>query len=131
MEAIAKINSKYRTEIDARGHQLIADEPEENGGQNSGPSPGDFLRSSLASCTAITLKMYADRKEWATGEISVKVEYRKNLDDFEPNFHVEVSFENKDLTEDQLKRLDLIAKKCPGHKILSKSHERQVKTRKS
>ncbi len=131
MKARAKIKSKYRTEIDARGHRILADEPLENGGQNSGPSPGDLLRSSLASCTAITLKMYADRKEWETGEISVDVEYRKNLDDFEPNFHVELSFENENLSEDQLNRLEIIANKCPVHKILSKSHEIQVKTIKS
>lgn len=127
MKATAKIKSNFKTEIDARGHKIIADEPIENGGQNLGPSPGDFLRSSLASCTAITLKMYADRKEWNVGEIIVDVEYRKNLDDFEPNFHVAVSFENQDLSEDQLKRLDTIAKKCPVHKILSKSHDIDVK----
>lgn len=127
MIAKATINGHYKTEIDARGHLIISDEPTENGGQNLGPSPGDLLRSSLAACTAITLRMYADRKEWNLGEIEVDVEYRKNLDDIEHNFYVSVSFENKDLTENQLKRLEQIANKCPVHKILEKGHEIEVK----
>ena len=127
MRALAKINTKYKTEIHARDHLILADEPEENGGQNSGPSPGDLLRSSLASCTAITLKMYADRKGWNVGEISVDVEYRKNLSHFEPNFRVAISFENENLNEGQLKRLEIIANKCPIHKVLSQGHEIQVK----
>ena len=126
MIAKARIQTKYKTEINARGHALIADEPIENGGQNLGPSPGDLLRSALAACTAITLKMYADRKEWNVGAIDVNVEYKKNLDDMEANFHVQVSFENKSLSQEQLIRLEQIANKCPVHKILEKGHEIDV-----
>ena len=52
----------YKTELVATGHSLIADEPEEAGGGDLGPSPGQFLQLSLASCTAITLRMYTHRK---------------------------------------------------------------------
>jgi putative redox protein len=54
----------YRTELIASGKTIIADEPEELGVGDNGPAPGEFLMISLASCTAITLRMYADRKKW-------------------------------------------------------------------
>src|SRR5882762_4932578 len=64
---------QYRTEIITSGHQLIADEPDEVGGTNLGPGPGEFLMVSLASCTAITLRMFADRKQWPLEKIRVEV----------------------------------------------------------
>lgn len=63
--AVARIGrDQYRTEIEAGGHTLIADEPERMGGKNVGPAPYDLLLSALGACTAITLRMYAERKEW-------------------------------------------------------------------
>ncbi len=53
-------------------HHLIADESEEVGGKNLGPAPGEFLMVSLASCTAITVRMYADRKQWPLEKIRVE-----------------------------------------------------------
>jgi Predicted redox protein, regulator of disulfide bond formation len=54
----------YKTELKARTHLVIADEPLDAGGEDLGPRPGDFVRMALASCTAITLRMYANRKNW-------------------------------------------------------------------
>ncbi len=63
--AIATIGKEhFRTEIISGAKQIVADEPEELGGTNEGPAPGEFLLISLASCTAITIRMYADRKKW-------------------------------------------------------------------
>ena len=55
---------QYRTQIEVGGHALIADEPQALGGANAGPAPYDLLLASLGACTAITLRMYADRKAW-------------------------------------------------------------------
>lgn len=56
----------YQTLLTAGQHQIVADEPIDNGGKDTGFTPKELLASSLASCTAITLKMYADRKDWKT-----------------------------------------------------------------
>lgn len=61
----------YRTEIVVGGHEIIADEPPALGGQGAGPAPFDLLLASLGACTAITLRMYADRKEWPLESLGV------------------------------------------------------------
>ena len=61
----------YRTEIIVGGHEIIADEPPALGGQGAGPAPYDLLLASLGACTAITLRMYADRKEWPLESLGV------------------------------------------------------------
>ncbi|HRI80737.1 MAG TPA: OsmC family protein, partial [Cyclobacteriaceae bacterium] len=62
MVVATNIGPSYQTDLVATGHELLADEPLEVGGTDLGPSPGQFLQLSLASCTAITLRMYAKRK---------------------------------------------------------------------
>ena len=61
----------YATEIEVGGHRLTGDEPARNGGQDAGPAPYDFLLAGLGSCTAITLRMYADRKQWPMEAVRV------------------------------------------------------------
>ena len=61
----------YRTEISTGRHSLIADEPPALGGQGAGPAPYDLLLASLGACTAITLRMYADRKGWPMESVEV------------------------------------------------------------
>jgi putative redox protein len=62
---------KYATQVEVSGFKLTVDEPVSNGGENSAPAPYDLLLASLTACTAITLRMYADRKQWAIGVIDV------------------------------------------------------------
>lgn len=62
---------RYTTRIDVSGHVLHADEPARNGGQDGAPAPYDFLLAGLGACTAITLRMYADRKQWPVSAIDV------------------------------------------------------------
>jgi putative redox protein len=69
--------ARYRTEILAGGHALLADEPESAGGTDTGPTPWGLLMAALGACTTITLSMYADRKEWPLEEIGVKLEHRR------------------------------------------------------
>ena len=66
----------YQVNIVAAGHDLIADEPTSNGGQNAGPNPFDLVLAGLAACTAITLRMYAERKGWGSFDISVQLRHR-------------------------------------------------------
>lgn len=70
----------YAVSIKAGTHSLIADEPPKLGGQDAGPAPYDLLLASLGACTVITLKMYADRKQWAFESISVQLTHRKEKD---------------------------------------------------
>lgn len=106
----------YRTEILTTGHRLVADEPEEVGGKNAGPGPGDFLMISLASCTAITVKMYANRKQWPVEKIRVEVSSEKidKVTRFTRHLYLEGA-----LNEEQRARLLQIANACPVHKTLT------------
>ncbi|MYM28522.1 OsmC family peroxiredoxin [Duganella sp. CY15W] len=61
----------YTTRLEIGAHTLVGDEPERNGGKNAGPAPYDFLLAGLGSCTAITLRMYADRKQWPVDAVDV------------------------------------------------------------
>ncbi len=107
---------QYKTELITSAHYLIADEPAEKNGTNLGPAPHDFLLSALASCTAITLRMYADRKKWPLDLIKVEVSSETSKE--KTIFRCEISFEGT-LDESQRTRLLEIAKSCPVHKILT------------
>lgn len=115
---------KYKTEITTEGKNFFADEPAELGGSDSAPSPPEYLMSALASCTAITLRMYADRKKLQVEKIKVKVSYSK--EEYKSVFLAEVSFEGK-LDADQEKRFLDIARMCPVHKILNNPIEIETK----
>jgi len=106
----------YRTELIASGKKVIADEPQELGGSDEGPAPGELLLMSLASCTAITLRMYADRKKWDVTRIKVEVASEKV--DNKTFIQREVSLEGN-LEADQRQRLLQIANACPVHKMLT------------
>ena len=68
----------YAQRISAAGHELAADEPVKRGGTDTGPSPFELMLSSLGACTAITLRMYAERKQWDLGTIAVSLRLLKN-----------------------------------------------------
>ncbi len=113
----------YRTELITQGHYLTADEPEEVGGRNEGPGPGEFLMLSLASCIAITLRMYADRKQWPLEKVRVEVSSEKI--DGTTLFLCHIYLEGA-LDEEQRKRILQIANACPVHKALT--NPIQIKT---
>lgn len=119
--------TKYYTEVIAGDNRLITDEPIDKGGQNKGFNPFEILATSLASCTAATLRMYIDRKEWNVENIDVEVE----LENFPLTklaiFKRNINFEGSELSEEQLKRLHAIADACPVHKILLNEIEIQTK----
>lgn len=113
-------DSNYSTLITDGHHQIMVDEPFEKGGMDEGLTPRQLLASSLASCTTITLKMYADRKGWDMGTIEVKVNYDHLYDRDDPHLISEVKI-IADLDETQRARMAVIATKCPIHKILHKA----------
>jgi putative redox protein len=102
---------------------VIADEPEELGDTNQGPAPGEFLLISFASCTAITLRMYPDRKKWPVEVIIVEVNFEKV--DSKTIFKRELQLIG-DLTDEQRARLLQIANACPVHKTLTNPIEIQT-----
>jgi putative redox protein len=109
----------YTTQISINEHEFIADEPVEIGGTNLGPSPENYLCAALASCTAITLRMYAQRKNWMIKDIGVDVEFIKaNKSSSGKNtFNCTITVTG-DLNEEQNKRLLEIANACPVHRLL-------------
>jgi putative redox protein len=115
---------RFRTEITAGSKTVIADEPEELGGTDVGPAPGEFLMVSLASCTAITLRMYADRKKWPLEKVTVEVNFEKV--DNKTIFTREILLEGQ-LDEEQRTRLLQIANACPVHKTLTNPIEVETK----
>ena len=107
---------KYKTEITSGNHQLLADERIESAGQDLGPEPPEFLKIALASCTAITLRMYADRKNIPLTQVKVEVESVKT--EWKTIFKRTVYLEG-DLSAEQRTRLLEIANACPVHKTLT------------
>jgi putative redox protein len=114
---------KYYTEVVAGENTMITDEPVDKGGQNKGFNPFEILATSLASCTAATLRMYIDRKEWNVEKINVEVELENFPLTKRAIFKRDISFEGTNLDEEQLKRLHIIADACPIHKILTNDIE--------
>jgi putative redox protein len=107
----------YAHSLTVRHHTLVADEPESAGGSDSGPSPTELLALSLASCTAVTVEMYADRKGWDLGSVDVEVGW-ESQSSVPVRYEVVVKLPG-DLPKEQLDRLLVIAGKCPVHRALA------------
>ena len=120
-------SSGFRTDIMAGGHALLADEPESVGGTDAGPTPYDLLNASLGACTAMTLRLYADRKGWPLEEAYVRLEHGRvhaeddrNCED-RPVRMDRITREIRldgPLEEEQRARLLEIADRCPVHRTL-------------
>jgi putative redox protein len=105
---------QYKTSLNSLSNQFFADEPESNGGTDEGFSPGEFLASALASCTCITLRMYADRKKWNLDSVETEINFTFNNEN-------KISFIQRsiklsgNLSEEEKQRLLSIAEKCFIH----------------
>lgn len=119
--------NKFLTQIQTGKHFLLADEPVDAGGEDLGPSPYQLLASALGACTAMTLRMYADRKGWDIEEVKVHLDHEKkysedcadceNTSSKIDHFERIIEIDSK-LDEKQLQRLLEIANKCPVHRTL-------------
>ena len=119
--------SGYVTDIMAAGHSLVADEPQSMGGTDLGPAPYDLLMAALGTCKAMTLRMYADRKQWQLDAVTVQLNHKKidaadcdscqtkegQLDQFDCDIDL-----TGVLDDQQKKRLLQIADRCPVHRTL-------------
>jgi putative redox protein len=110
-------NGTLKHEVEMGSHSIVADEPEDEGGNDAGPTPQELLAASLASCTAITIEMYADRKGWEIGDVSVDVSYEPAQRGSPTRFNMVVNLP-KELPEEQRERLMQIGAKCPVHRVL-------------
>lgn len=113
---------KYRTEIRASGHKVIADEPLEIGGKDEGVNPNELLLASLGACTAITLRMYADRKEWPIERICVDLtmDIIKGNDQQTTYIKRHIKLDGN-IDDTQRQRMLQIADSCPLHRIMTNS----------
>ncbi len=119
--------SRYHTRILAGGHTLVADEPQSAGGTDMGPTPFGLLMAALGACTTITLRMYADRKEWPLEEIGVRLRHRRlpaqeapvsehgvpKLDEINQTLELIGPLDAR-----QRQRLFEIGQRCPVHRAL-------------
>ena len=108
----------YKTFLHSDTNNQLADEPVSAGGTDMGFSPDELLASSLAACTAITVRMYADRKNFDVDQIEVNVSVEWNKEMGQTNFIKTLRFTGN-ITEEEKQRLTFIAGKCPTHKMLS------------
>ena len=119
MKTIARRQGhSFTHELEIGSHRLTADEPIDQGGEDHGPSPQELLGASLASCMAITIEMYARRKEWDIGPVEVEVEYEQAERGLATHFDVVIRLADH-LEEHQIERLRVIAGKCPVHRTLA------------
>lgn len=121
---------KFGTEVMTGTHQFVADEPRNYGGEDGGPTPYQLLLSALGACTAMTMKMYADRKQLPLKSVRVTLNHTRH---HEPDIeHVVDGASGKqievihrkigisgDLTEEQREAIMAMADKCPVHRTLS------------
>jgi putative redox protein len=115
--AVRKMGFTHTVEIRGGDHVLTADEPRNEGGHDEGPSPQELLAASLASCSAVTLEMYADRKGWNIGHVTVEVAYEPAQRGSPTRFNISVKLP-KELPEEQRERLMQIVTRCPVHRTL-------------
>jgi putative redox protein len=113
---------RYQVEVRAGGSSFLADEPIASGGLGSGPNPYDLLSAALGACTAMTVRLYADRKSWPLERVKVLVDHVRPGLDARDQFHREIRLEGP-LDAAQRTRLLEIANRCPVHATLERSAE--------
>ena len=117
MKAVARRTGRFRHMVDVRSHHLSVDEPVEHGGEDTAPSPQELLSASLASCTAITIEMYAQRKGWDLGYVEVECSYTPAERGCPTRFDLVLRLP-ADASDEHVERLKVIAAKCPVHRTL-------------
>ncbi|HTR85512.1 MAG TPA: OsmC family protein [Reyranella sp.] len=108
----------YATEIAAGHHRITADEGPELGGKDAGPAPYDILSAALGACTAITLRMYAERKQWPVTSVHADIHFKREdkVESIDRTLHIEGA-----LDEEQRKRMADIAERTPVTLTLKRS----------
>jgi putative redox protein len=115
--ATARQREKLTHDVKAGNHHLTVDEPVESGGEDLGPSPQELLAAALASCTAVTMEMYAQRKGWDASGLGVDVRYTPAERGCPTRFDLVLKMPPQ-LDGEQVEKLRVIAAKCPVHRTL-------------
>ncbi|MDE2997257.1 MAG: OsmC family protein [Bacteroidota bacterium] len=122
---------RYQTALKVDHFDMIADEPEDLGGNDEGPRPVSLLLAALGACTGITLRMCTERKDWPLEGIEVELFHeRKRVDEYDGELpegakglfdyiKMKVTIDGEELDEAQIERIEVIAGNCPVHRILS------------
>ena len=125
--SIETAQGKFQQKLTVGQHELVADEPLSFGGDDTGPTPYDFLLMALGSCTSMTMKMYADRKGIPLESVHIELEHsREHVEDCAECSNDENRIDvidraitlRGDLNEEQRAKLMEIADKCPVHRTL-------------
>jgi len=125
---IARNSEGYRIEVDVGGHTIISDEPTDVGGTGTGPDPYGLLVASVGACTAMTVRMYALRKKWPLGAVTITLKHsRSHAEDDRLCENMPVRLDQIDMTvqlegqlsAEQRARMLEIAGKCPLHRTLA------------
>ncbi|MBV8432251.1 MAG: OsmC family protein [Solirubrobacterales bacterium] len=116
-KATARRTGTFTHRVSMGGHELTVDEPAELGGDDQGPSPQELLAATLASCTAITMEMYAQRKGWEIGPLEVDCEYEPAERGAPTVFSLVLRLPSA-CSPEQVERLREMAAKCPVHRAL-------------
>jgi putative redox protein len=109
MKATARRTGTFTHQVELGGHEI--------GGEDRGPNPQQLLAASLASCTAITIEMYAKRKGWDVGQLVVDCEYEQGERGDPTEFKLTIWLPDG-LSDEQVERLNAIGAKCPVHRTL-------------
>jgi putative redox protein len=117
MKATARRTGTFSHDVDVRNHRVVVDEPRNEGGEDDGPSTQELLAASIASCTAVTMEMYAKHKGWDVGPIEVECDYTPAERGCPTKFNLVLKVP-RGLSDEQVKRLKVIAAKCPVHRTL-------------
>ena len=131
---VARRIDGYSHEVDlGDGREIVVDEPVADGGDDTGPRPGQLLAGSLAGCTAITIELYAKRKGWELDGLEVTADMSSAGGEVPAHavpthFTVEVTLP-PNLDDEQRRKLMVIAEKCPVHKLLEHGAEITVAER--
>ena len=117
----------FRTDVEVGGHHLVVDEPAAVGGADEGPTPYEMLLAGLGACTAMTLRIYADKRSWPLERAHISLRHRKvhaqdcvDCDTKPARMDVVdriITLEGA-LTEEQRAKLLEIAERCPVHQTL-------------
>jgi putative redox protein len=130
---VATGHGRFGTQVATPAHAFTADEPRSYGGDDTGPTPYDLLLASLGTCTAMTMKMYADRKQWPLEGVSIRLRHERDHDDDHDKgdtapdvvpgakmqaLYRSIAITGDDLSQAQREKLMEIADRCPVHRTL-------------
>ena len=117
MRATATKQNGFRHVVQVRDHQLTVDEGPDHGGEDAGPNPQELLAASLASCTAITIEMYAQRKGWDVTDVEVECDYQPAERGCPTRFTLVIRVPDT-ISPEHAAKLRVVAAKCPVHRTL-------------